>query len=326
MPEHHSQKVIDCVVIGAGPAGLSAARALVAMGRTVVILDKGRGPGGRLSSRRTESARFDHGCKELTFRTPETAPDLQEWIRAGAVAAWHPGMKDGSEGRAFFVGTPAMNQVIKHLARALEVRFNRRVVELRKNGCEWEIIQHQGEVELTCRTVIVAIPAPQAVDLLAPIGFDGLDHVRSVSFSGIWSVLLEGPHPDEVGFEAALDPAPEIGWIAAQAGKPDRASDGAWVALTSREWSAEHLEDDKHSVAEVLGPICAKILDIETPASAVAHRWRFGLTDTPLGMETLLDHARGVAVAGDWCVGRTIEDALRSGKAAAKAIDELLKT
>ena len=327
MPGRPSEELIDCVVIGAGPAGLSAARALTSQGRSVVVLDKGRGPGGRLSSRRTGETRFDHGCKELTFQEPETSPDLREWIEAGVVAPWRPALKDGSTAGSYHVGTPAMNQVIKHLARDLEVRFNARVVELRSCEAGWEIIQHQGEVELVARSVIVAIPSPQAVDLLTPIGFDGLDRIKSVSFTGIWSVLIEGPHPDEVGFEAAVEPCPEISWLAAQAGKPDRASDGAWVALASHAWSTEHLEDDKNSVADVLGPICANLLGIDhATTTTIAHRWRFGLTRTPLGSPTLVDRDIGVAVAGDWCLGPTIEDALRSGTAAAHEIDGLLST
>ncbi|MBB47812.1 MAG: hypothetical protein CMJ33_04595 [Phycisphaerae bacterium] len=317
-----SENIAECVVIGAGPAGLSAARTLSGLGRSVVVLDKGRGPGGRLSSRRTDETRFDHGCKELTFRDPETAPQLRSWIDAGVVSAWHPNMKGGSRSEPRFVGTPAMNNVIKHLARDLEVRFNTRVVELRPCEIGWEIIQQNGEIEALCRTVIVAIPAPQALDLLRPISFEGVKRIENVTFAGVWSVLLEGPHPDEVGFEAVIEPTREISWLAAQAGKPGRAPDGAWVALASEAWSDAHLEDDKHSVAEALGPICASALGIERPASVIAHRWRFGLTKTPLGVGTLLD--RGVAVAGDWCLGPTIEDALRSGTAAARAIDENL--
>ena len=321
-----SENIAECVVIGAGPAGLSAARTLTGLGRSIVVLDKGRGPGGRLSSRRTDETRFDHGCKELTFRDPETASALRSWIDAGVVSAWHPNMKDGSGSEPRFVGTPAMNDVIKHLARDLDVRFNTRIVELRPCEIGWEIIQQNGEIEALCRTVIVAIPAPQALDLLRPIGFDGVQRIEKVRLSGVWSVLLEGPHPDVVGFEAVSEPVPELAWLAAQAGKPGRTSDGAWVAHASEAWSNQHLEDDKHSVAETLGAICADALGVERLDSVIAHRWRFGLTSTPLGVPTLLEPDTGVAVAGDWCLGPTIEDALESGTAAARAIEDLLTT
>jgi len=39
-------------IVGAGMSGLACAEALVRSGHTVSLLDKGRGPGGRMSVRR----------------------------------------------------------------------------------------------------------------------------------------------------------------------------------------------------------------------------------------------------------------------------------
>ena len=47
-------------IIGAGLAGLSAARALTAAGHTPVVFEKSRGLGGRLATRRTEFGPIDH--------------------------------------------------------------------------------------------------------------------------------------------------------------------------------------------------------------------------------------------------------------------------
>ena len=44
------------IVIGAGIAGLLAARQLAEAGRDVTVLDKGRGVGGRLATRRIGEA------------------------------------------------------------------------------------------------------------------------------------------------------------------------------------------------------------------------------------------------------------------------------
>ena len=43
-------------VIGAGLAGLACATALARAGHAVTVLDKGRGPGGRMSARRVETS------------------------------------------------------------------------------------------------------------------------------------------------------------------------------------------------------------------------------------------------------------------------------
>ena len=58
------------VIVGAGIAGLVAARELAASGVDVRVVDKGRSVGGRLATRRIGDARLDHGAQFFTVRTP----------------------------------------------------------------------------------------------------------------------------------------------------------------------------------------------------------------------------------------------------------------
>ncbi|MFM7290648.1 MAG: FAD-dependent oxidoreductase, partial [Planctomycetia bacterium] len=71
MTEHNSSAIPfepDVVVVGAGIAGLAAATELVAGGRRVVVLEKSRGVGGRMASRRVGEAVCDHGAQFFTVR------------------------------------------------------------------------------------------------------------------------------------------------------------------------------------------------------------------------------------------------------------------
>ena len=61
----------DAIVIGAGLSGLIAAGTLQANGARVLVLDKGRGVGGRLATRRTHSGIFDHGAQFFTAGDPQ---------------------------------------------------------------------------------------------------------------------------------------------------------------------------------------------------------------------------------------------------------------
>ena len=67
------------VVVGAGMTGLTAARALSGQGHDVVVIDKARGPGGRMSTRRDNDLRFDHGAQYFTclLYTSDAADDTQ---------------------------------------------------------------------------------------------------------------------------------------------------------------------------------------------------------------------------------------------------------
>ena len=69
-------------VIGAGMSGLTCASRLGERGFEVSVFDKGRGPGGRSSTRRVDldgaEVGFDHGAQYFTVRDPavRTMPSL----------------------------------------------------------------------------------------------------------------------------------------------------------------------------------------------------------------------------------------------------------
>ncbi len=83
----------DVVVVGAGLAGLAAARTLVAAGLAVVLLESGDGPGGRVRTDVLDGVQLDRGFQLFNPAYPEArrvfdlaALDLRSFA-AGAVVA-----------------------------------------------------------------------------------------------------------------------------------------------------------------------------------------------------------------------------------------------
>ena len=91
-------------------AALTAAAALEARGWAVVLLDKGRGPGGRMATRRMGESRLDHGAQFFTVRDARFVEAAGRWERAGWVAPW---FSDGGHVRYRAAG--GMNSLAKHL-------------------------------------------------------------------------------------------------------------------------------------------------------------------------------------------------------------------
>jgi predicted NAD/FAD-dependent oxidoreductase len=60
----------------------------------------------------------------------------------------------------------------------------------------------------------------------------------------------------------------------------------------------------------------------ETPPirAAFGHRWRYSQVARPLGRDHLSSDDGTLLVGGDWTLGRTLDDAARSGDAMASAV------
>ena len=119
-------------IIGAGLAGLTAARGLAKAGHALVLFDKARGPGGRMSTRRTETgqgmAYFDHGAQYFTVRDAGFAETVARWEVEGVAARW------AAAGDNAWVGTPGMNAIIKAEAAGHDVRWNCRIERIVREG------------------------------------------------------------------------------------------------------------------------------------------------------------------------------------------------
>ena len=60
-----SSLTFDVAVIGAGMAGLTCAQLLHQAGYSTIVLEKSRGLGGRVATRRVKEIRADHGARYL---------------------------------------------------------------------------------------------------------------------------------------------------------------------------------------------------------------------------------------------------------------------
>ena len=67
------------VVIGAGISGCVCAYLLSKAGHKVTLIEKGRGVGGRMSTRRMNGARIDHGAQFFTVRDSRMEKLLELW-------------------------------------------------------------------------------------------------------------------------------------------------------------------------------------------------------------------------------------------------------
>jgi renalase len=312
-------------VIGAGIAGLAAARALHDGGREVIVFDKARGVGGRMSTRRAGGQRIDHGAQYFTARDPAFQREVDVWEQRGVVERWPRSLVRITAGEAYplvdgqarYRGAPGMNEVCRHLGNHLALRSNARIRKMACGPDGWELRDGDGDWLGPFSDVVVSVPAPQARELLRPVP-ELAKRLEAVKYDPCWAVLLMFDEPLDVEFEAAFVEGRDVAWVA-------RRMDGgreSWIVHATPVWSALNQdalrEDVLAHVKKTLGEILGQVLP--APAYERTHFWRYAKVTHALEEPFLWDSMRNVGVCGDGCLGGRVESAWLSGRALADAV------
>lgn len=329
-------------IIGAGLAGLTAARQCQAQGHQVTVYEKSRGVSGRMCTRQTEFGGFDFGAQYFTATSERFKKEVNDWRKLGWIAAWdsklvsldHANVSSdagGKKGLQRFVPIPGMSALGQQLAHGLDVRLEQQVQAIVPHGEQWLLSVKSDEVAVLASAgpfdaVIVAIPAEQAAVLLK-------DHPRlarpvaSVHMQPCWALMLAFQNPLNLPYDGAWVNNSRLAWIARDTSKPEHRAGERWVCHASAAWSVEHLEDDHERVREKLSKAFHEATGSPVQAiHAVAHRWRFSLADQPLSQSHLWDAETRIGVCGDWFAGELegggrVENAFLSALALAKELN-----
>lgn len=301
-------------VIGAGIAGLACARQLADAGREVVVLEKSRGLGGRLATRRTEGGQFDHGAQYVTARGEAFADYLARAEQTVHAAPW------SSLSASRWAGQPGMSGLVRPLAEGLDIRQPVRVTSLDRTGTGWALELDDGS-GLEAMTVLIAIPHHQAMELAGP-WLDDVPGINDVQIAPCWTVMLDAGEALPIDLIAGADLDDSLGWVALDSSKPGRGAANHWVIQASPDWSRIHLEQTADWVADQLVARFADHFGITLPAGAraTAHRWRYARVVQPLGQACVWKSGIGLGVAGDWCLDARVEAAFDSGRALADTV------
>lgn len=279
------------LIVGAGLTGSLVAHGLAAAGETVLVLDKGRGPGGRLSVRRTESGSFAHGC-------PLAA--TAAWV--DALPAAH--RRNLGLGDAPAASDPRVHALPKHLLGAMlegriEARFGMQVADIQRAGGLWQLRDADRRVLGEAQRLVLTAPPPQSAALLSELQPEWCARLRALELAPNWSVLLARDAAQAPPDWAALRPSSARVLAQEVLPGPDAACLAVrrWVVQLDAAFSVDLLEAEPSQVLEaVLGPLGLQPSDFRY---AGAHRWRYARVLDPLPDPILLCETTALAVCGD---------------------------
>jgi predicted NAD/FAD-dependent oxidoreductase len=289
----------------------------------VLVIDKGRGVGGRLATRRIGGATFDHGAQFLTARVPRFKGLLEEMQEAGAVVEWYGIQVKGSAPDRRWRGAPTMTAIAKHLARDLSLLLGKRVAALRCEGPGWVAALESGET-LSAGAVVLTAPIPQALAVLEagrselPEGMK--ERLEKIEYERCFAVMAVPNGPARIPRPGGVAPqGGPIAWIADNHLKGVSSSPAVTIHATA-DFSLRHWERDRMEVGRELIKAARDWLGSVVTEFQV-HGWRYS---RPLMVEASpylrVSDSPPLLLAGDVFGGPRVEGAALSGWAAADAL------
>lgn len=313
-------------IIGAGIAGLTVAQKLHHQGYQVDIFDKGRGVGGRMSSRRTDFGYLDHGCQYLTIKDSLWADFLESYSEViapwrGKFAQWQDEIFTPVElENCRYVPTKGMNNLCKTIAQGLNVKLKTRIVKLVKDTT-WTLSDEEGNQYTDYDLVIVTAPPAQTYDLLKDHTLIA-DEINNIQMLPCYSLMLILAEEIDLSFDGIELQHPILGWIAKNNSKPSRGEKTSLIIQSNFTWAKEHLESDRVEITNILKEGTEAILNISLEKSLYEslHLWRYALPEATNEKGYYLDAENNMAVCGDWCLKGKVESAFLSANLLADVI------
>jgi predicted NAD/FAD-dependent oxidoreductase len=295
-------------IVGGGVSGLAAARAASDRGADAVVFDKGRGFGGRLSTRRVklqhgETLFFDHGCPSFSAtRSRDGDPGsfratVERAVRDGAASWVEPEQA---------IGLPHMNAFVAWLGAGLDVRFGVRVAGIAESRGRLSLQSETREGLGDFDRVILTAPAPQAATLLAAVDADAAARLSGVDYEPRWVAMLATKSAVRNSLELPGD-GDVLERLTSRDGR-------AWTARATATWSEQNLEADPERVLRTL----AEAARVAHPAfnatlHASAHRWRYAQARRSFDTLNMTGAGGRVLVCGDGFGGSGVRAAWIGG-------------
>ncbi|MCP4434562.1 MAG: NAD(P)-binding protein [Actinomycetia bacterium] len=321
-------------IVGAGITGLTSARTLRSC-CDVVVLDKARGVGGRMATRRIGEATIDHGAQFLTTHTGRFTEMVGHWEAEGIATPWFSarvgtrGLEDQApevaDGHIRYRGVRSMNDIAKHLAGGSDVRREQRVESVSIVDGAWRL--RAASYETHVDAVILTAPVPQSLQMIeagqVQLARSDREALDAIAYDPCLAALVPLSGPSGLPEPGAVDPASgPIDWMADNQTKGVSESPAVTIHASAEESRRLWRSPDEAVLSSLLGAA-----ELDSPPIAGAsqvQRWRYARPVVSHPDRCLV--ASGLpplVLAGDAFGEPRVEGAVLSGLAAAAAIARL---
>lgn len=318
-------------IVGAGVAGLGAARLLAQERHEVVVFERLDRVGGRCATTRIGPFIFDPGATSIAPRGKALEPVMLSELDTSDLAKVlkpiyiHNALRvmpgDPSHMRVDRYTYHSGNEILPFLlASGIEVRTGKTIEYVRPRSQGYELENEEFDA------VILATPLPETVHLLSGSGEQR--SIGHVFYRACISVLLGyDKEMPEINYHAIVDPEQRhpLTWLSIESVKcSGRAPEGqtAMVAQLSPQYSKTYFDAADSAIVTSTVEYIQRLYGIawSTPIVHEVVRWRYSQPENLALFDSVNHPSARLVIASDGLLGGRVEFAFEVGDRAAKLL------
>ena len=312
------------VVIGSGIAGLAAAKHFNSENFNITVLDKGKYPGGRISTRKNKEFVFNHGAQFFTAKSNEFKKICQSGVNDNVLINWNTFSKNYR-----YIGNPDMREFAFWFSKNLKI-YQETLVESIEYNDSFNIITNNKK--FTADGLIITAPSSQIAELIKSLDNQMYNLIENVIYFPCWCVMLSIKDMNLKHFDS--DEKSIFSWIISENNKIKNSLNHNCITIhTNEKFSLNYLEKNKEFVLDKIIKEFTKIYKVKNKDIIFRniHRWRYAKVKNYFPLEhSKISKLMPLGIAGDWCPpmlggdyyvnGQRVEDAFLSGIECSKTL------
>jgi len=313
------------IIVGAGFS--SAVLSSFFKNQDISIYDKGRGPGGRCSTRRVDKVGFfDHGLQFISPKNNNFLLFLNINLKK-YITNWEGNFfKDNEllEKKIRWIGKDGNNDFVRNLLHA-NVYFNKELCKLYRNEKQWNLEFKDGTKEIT-NLLILTLPLEQCKKLIQSLNLNLiLDGKMEPTLSAMLA-FKEKTYINGSGYTLTKNNI--LGWCANESSK-GREKNNKNLELWSIQSTSSYAKKNHQYYKEKKNEILKEMIDafvkhfkLENKEIVYKniHGWSYAQNNNPKTSKYIWLPKLRLGICGDWMSGPKAENAWESSSLLFKAM------
>ena len=311
----------EFLIVGAGISGLSLARQFEKQGRNFLVVEKSKGVGGRMATRRGDGVLFDHGAQFYKIKENENWDLDRAWSEAGLTKQWF------EQASSLYKCAPqGMTSLAKAMIARENIAFEQRVISIHQEESSIYRIECESGKQWRGQKIFLTAPLPQTLEILNRSNIQFPSALANIVYSpalvGLFEVEATAITISE--FQHQEFSSTSLHSITNQLSK-SMGSRLAFTVVMAPSWSRERFDhNEESSLVEIENALIEKFKPLDSGfrvTSRQLKKWRYSHPESSYSQSYVRTGDDGnIFLLGDAFGGGSIRGACRSAEAVILAL------